>query len=54
MAGLRDYKAEQLDGELIDLYATHVALKGESLRGAQDFLERLRERALRLKIQEIP
>ena len=45
MAGLSDYSPEQLDGELIDLYATHVALKGEVIQGgAQGFLEELRLR----------
>jgi len=44
MAGLRDYTAEELDGELLDLYATHQALGGSSRQGAEGFLADLRER----------
>jgi len=54
MAGLRDYSAEQLDGELLDLHATYLALGGQShLSGAQGFLEDLRLKVLELKNQEI-
>ncbi len=50
MSGMRDYSAEQLDGELLDLYSTHLALGGEpSRRGAQGFLEDLRVRASRFR-----
>lgn len=45
MAGLRDYSAEELDGELLDLHATYEALGGSSQRGAEGFLAQLRERA---------
>ena len=42
MAGLCDYTAEELDGELLDLHATKVALSGEDQQGPEDFLENLR------------
>jgi len=45
MAGMRDYTAEELDGELLDLFATHQALGGASRLGAQGFLEQLRAHA---------
>ena len=45
MAGLRDYSAEELDGELLDLHATYERLGGSSQRGAEGFLAQLRERA---------
>ena len=52
MAGLKDYSPEQLDGELIDLYATHVSLQGELIQGgAQGFLEELRLRSINLNNQ---
>jgi len=45
MAGLRDYKAEELDGELLDLFATHQKISNSELQGADAFLEDLRARA---------
>jgi hypothetical protein len=45
MAGLRDYSAEELDGELLDLHATHQALGGSSRSGAEGFLAELRQKA---------
>jgi len=48
MAGLRDYTAEELDGELFDLYATKVALTGLSMQGAEKFLIDLRKRSNKL------
>ena len=45
MAGLRDYSAEELDGELLDLYATHQALGGSPRGGAEGFLAELRARS---------
>ncbi len=45
MAGLRDYNAEELDGELLDLHATHQALGGSNLIGTDCFLSDLRVRA---------
>ena len=45
MAGLRDYSAEELDGELLDLHATYERLGGSSQRGAEGFLAQLRQRA---------
>ena len=50
MAGLRDYTAEELDGELLDLYATNCSLSSAPLHGADGFLEDLRNRAAMLKI----
>ena len=46
MAGLRDYTAEELDGELLDLYETNRSLTGSVLLGVDSFLEDLRNRAL--------
>jgi len=54
MSGLRDYSAEQLDGELLDLYATYLALGGELNYGAKGFLEDLRLKVIKLKNQETP
>ncbi len=48
MSGLRDYTAEQLDGELIDLHATYLSLGGEVNGGTQGFLQNLRLKALQL------
>ncbi len=48
MAGLRDYNAEELDGELIDLYSTFLALEGIPDKGIEGFLSVLRERASNL------
>ena len=45
MSGMRDYNAEELDGELLDLFATHQALGGSGKNGAEGFLAQLRERA---------
>lgn len=45
MAGLKDYTAEQLDGELLDLHATNLALGDSSVHDAQGFLSELRFRA---------
>ena len=52
MAGLKDYTAEELDGELLDLHATNKLLNSINLQGADDFLENLRQRGLLLKDQE--
>ncbi len=35
--GLKDYTAEELDGELLDLHATYVALTGSSRPAAEAF-----------------
>ena len=51
MAGLRDYTAEELDGELLDLYETNLSLNGSSRLGVDCFLEDLRKRALSLPDQ---
>jgi len=48
MAGLKDYTAEELDGELQDLFATHRTISSSELQGADDFLEDLRTRAMHL------
>ena len=52
MAGMRDYTAEELDGELLDLFATHQALGGSARLGAQGFLEQLRAHATTLETAE--
>ncbi len=49
MAGLRDYSAEELDGELIDLYSTYKVLGGSAINGPDRFLEDLRSCASSLK-----
>ncbi len=46
MAGLRDYTAEELDGELLDLFATHQKLFSSEIPSADIFLETLRSRIL--------
>ena len=51
MAGLRDYTAEELDGELFDLYSAYTALGGRGLSGANEFLKDLRLRAEILKVE---
>ena len=52
MAGMRDYSAEELDGELLDLFATHQALGGSGRSGAEGFLAQLRTRAKTLGATE--
>ena len=42
MAGMRDYSAEELDGEFLDLYATHLKLEGRQGLSAEAFLAELR------------
>lgn len=42
MAGMRDYSAEELDGEFLDLHATHLKLEGRQGLSAEDFLAELR------------
>ncbi|WP_320666750.1 hypothetical protein [Prochlorococcus sp. MIT 1307] len=55
MAGLRDYSAEQLDGELIDLHTTHLTLVGKEFTGStKEFLDDLRLKVLEMKNQETP
>ncbi len=49
MAGIRDYTAEELDGELLDLCSALRNLGGFDVRGTKDFLEILRSRAEVLK-----
>ncbi len=44
MAGLRDYSAEELDGEFLDLHATYLALDGQNGKTPAAFLEELRRR----------
>ena len=52
MAGMRDYSAEELDGELLDLFAAHQALGGSGRNGAEGFLAQLRSRAKALGAAE--
>ncbi len=49
MAGIKDYSAEDLDGELLDLNATHIALGGNPKQGANDFLNTLRIESKKIK-----
>ncbi len=42
MSGLRDYTAEELDGELLDLYQTYINLGGDMKNGINTFLSNLR------------
>ena len=44
MAGLRDYTAEELDGELLDLFATHQQISVSTFQSVDLFLESLRSR----------
>ena len=44
MAGLRDYSAEELDGEFLDLHATYLALDGRNGETPAAFLDELRRR----------
>ena len=52
MSGLRDYTAEELDGELLDLHETQRSLDGSCLQTADSFLEDLRKKALFLQAQK--
>ncbi len=49
MAGLRDYSAEELDGELLDLYATHRKITVSESQSADAFLQNLRSRVSYLR-----
>ena len=51
MAGLQDYSAEELDGELIDLNETHISLGGDPKQGANNFLKNLRIQAKKMRSQ---
>ncbi|WP_320663624.1 hypothetical protein [Prochlorococcus sp. MIT 1223] len=53
MAGLRDYSAEEFDGELFDLYMTNRSLRGTFLQGADDFLNALRNKAITLRDEQL-
>ena len=44
MAGLRDYSAEELDVEFLDLHATYLALDGRNGETPAAFLDELRRR----------
>lgn len=52
MAGLRDYSAEELDGELLDLYTTQKSLRKNSDVSVDIFLNDLRKHARFLQSQE--
>ena len=54
MAGLKDYSAEELDGELLDLYTTQLSLRGFSGKSTNSFLNDLRIHANFLQTQELP
>ena len=47
IAGIRDYTAEELDGELLDLYEASKKLSYFKGRGPNDFLAELRNLASR-------
>ena len=49
MAGLRDYSAEELDGELLDLFATHQKISSSNIQSVDMFLDTLRSRVLSLE-----
>ena len=51
MAGLRDYSAEELDGELLDLHFTYNALHAAEVITIDSFLEALRRNSLSLQLQ---
>ncbi len=42
MAGLRDYSAEELDGELLDLFITHQTISSQNIQSVDSFLAILR------------
>ena len=42
IAGIRDYTAEELDGELLDLYETSKKLSYCTVGGPSEFLKELR------------
>ena len=54
MAGLRDYTAEELDGELLDLFATHQKISLSTFQSADLFLESLRSRVSLIEESEQP
>jgi hypothetical protein len=41
---LRDYSAEELDGEFLDLHVTYLALEGRNGETPAAFLDELRRR----------
>ena len=43
MAGVRDYSAEELDGELLDLYSTYLTIGETTLKTVDEFLSNLRQ-----------
>ncbi|WP_036919587.1 MULTISPECIES: hypothetical protein [unclassified Prochlorococcus] len=49
MAGLKDYTAEELDGELLDLFATHQKIAQSTFQTADLFLQSLRSRFVLLQ-----
>ncbi len=49
MAGIRDYSAEELDGELLNLYATQEVINGSVNNGVTGFLSELRTLARNCK-----
>ncbi len=53
IAGLRDYSAQELDGELLDLYLTHKVLGGNAHIGPDGFLKDLRIRSKVLNIEQV-
>ena len=52
MAGLRDYTAEELDGELLELFATHQIISSSNIQSADLLLDALRLRANNLQNTE--
>ena len=46
MTGLRDYTAEELDGELLDLFETHRRIAHSEIASADMFLETLRSKII--------
>ena len=46
MAGIRDYSAEELDGEILDLYLTQRSLNNFEVEGVEAFLGKLREQII--------
>ena len=52
MAGLRDYTAEELDGELLELFATHQRISDTNIQSADLFLNALRIRVDNIEISD--
>ena len=53
MAGLKDYTAEELDCELLELFATHQKISASNIPSADIFLDALRSRVDKIETLEM-